>query len=116
MAKLGRVMYDEKIIVYGIRRLARIGYIYVGSTKQPIEVRLRRHLMDARKKRHVNKRLAHIIRQSQYMVVADVLAICDPHERAEIEYALIMQLHGEGHNLTNQTNPRNPRQRLPFAV
>jgi hypothetical protein len=71
--------------------------------------------MDARKKRHVNKRLAHIIRQSQYMIVADVLAICDEHERANLEHEIIMAVHGDGHNLTNQTDPKNPRQRLPFA-
>ena len=115
MENLGHVMHDGTVIVYAIRRLARIQYIYVGSTTQPIEVRLRRHLMDARKKRHVNKRLAHIIRQSQYMLITDVLEVCPIHQRAEVEYSHIMRLHEEGHKLTNQTNPKNPRQKLSFA-
>lgn len=115
MEQLGQTTFSNKVLVYGLRRLARTGYIYVGSTKQPIEVRLRRHLMDARKKRHVNKRLAHLIRQSNYMIVADVFAVCDEHERSEIEYDFIIQMHNDGHRLTNQTNPRNPRQKLYFA-
>lgn len=115
MEKLGHVLHDDSVLIYGIRRLARTGYIYIGSTVQPVETRLRRHLMDAKKKRHVNKRLAHLIRQSNFMVVADILDICPLHERAEREYQLIMTMHKQGHRLANQTNPRNPRQKLKFA-
>lgn len=106
---------SDLVIIYGIRRLARKNYIYVGSTVQPLEARLRRHIMDAKKKRHSNKRLAHIIRQAQYLIVADILEVCGKEERAEIEYNQIMLLHCLGHDLANQTNPLNPRQKLSFT-
>lgn len=115
MDELGSVLGDNKVLVYGIRRLARTGYVYVGSTVQSLEVRMRRHLTDALRKRHVNKRLAHVIRQSNFFVIADVLVVCELHERGQVEHNIIMELHGQGHRLTNQTDPQNPRQRLPFV-
>jgi hypothetical protein len=89
--------------------------VYVGSTTQPLETRMRRHITDAFKKIHTNKELAKIIRDSHNMVVADVLVICNQKQRPLFEYEKIMELWRRGNRLTNKMNPLHPRQKLSFA-
>jgi Uri superfamily endonuclease len=116
MENLGKICIDSEntVTVYGIRRLSRKGYIYVGSTVLPLESRIRRHIMDSIKKRHSNKQLSAIIRESKNMIIADVLDVCSIDNRAEIELFYIMKIWNNGNKLTNITNPVNPREKLPF--
>jgi D-arabinose 5-phosphate isomerase GutQ len=72
--------------------------------------------MDSIKKRHSNKKLATLIRQSRNMIVGDVLAICSMESRAQTESDFIHKLFGDGHKLTNITDPINPRKKLTYLT
>jgi len=72
--------------------------------------------MDSINKRHSNRELAAIIRDSKNMIIADVFEICSVEERSRTESEYIYKLYGEGHRLVNITDPVNPRQKLSYLI
>jgi hypothetical protein len=103
---------SNRVAIYGIRKLGRKQYSYIGSTTQRPEIRLRRHLMDAFAKRHCNKKLARVIVESQGLLTIDVFEMVDKDQRAKREFHWIKRFFRMGHRLTNITNPINPRQKI----
>lgn len=101
----------SQVYIYGYRKLANKTYFYVGSTNEHPEVRAARHLRQAKKGTHENKRLAQLLLTNNFQI--DILAICNERTRLETEYYWIMKFKSENHKLVNSRNPLKPRQALP---
>lgn len=111
----GGKITSKKVNIYGIRRLGGKQYVYIGSTVENPENRLRRHIRDANRKRHNNKRLQQIINESDNMLVVDILEEVSENSRYAREYYWIRHYYKDKkHPLTNRRNPIHPRQTLPF--
>lgn len=100
------------VTIYGLRILGNKTYFYVGSTKGNPELRLRRHLEDCLKRKHVNSKFQEIVLKHNFMIVCDILEMTSANDRDKIEYHFIKVLLRSGHKLVNIANPIAPRQKL----
>jgi len=95
----------ENCYIYGIRKLNTKTYLYVGSTSNFVESRIKRHINDARSNRHVNKPLQEFLNKEFGFIAYDVLEICDLSIRHKREQHWINFLIKKHHKLVNIASP-----------
>lgn len=100
----------QPVVIYGYRKLGCKTYFYIGSTKENAEVRALRHLRQAKKGTHENKKLAHLLLTSNFQI--DILETVNEHNRWIKEYEWISKSLKKKHKLVNSRNPLKPRQHI----
>lgn len=110
MLKNNLIFKSKKVCVYGLRKLGAKTYFYIGTTNENPEQRALRHLRQAKKGLHENKKLAAILLTSHFVV--DILEVVNERNRWHREYFWLMKYKSEKHKLVNSRNPLKPRQSI----
>lgn len=88
--------------IYGIRAKDSEEYFYIGSTKHPIEHRLRQHLDQIRRGLNRNHHFVHTVNKvGESNLVIEVIEECPDDDQFVREYEVIHEFVGKGIRLTN---------------